>query len=107
MLDRQNHKWCRETRWFAAQPAFKYSIVARQLLEFLCRAILISVHAKNGRSMIMAQPKSTKPRIHFSMFRTYQLADLITLANGAAGMAGGFGTVGYVKSADNWGFCLA
>jgi CDP-diacylglycerol---serine O-phosphatidyltransferase len=52
--------------------------------------------------MIMAQPKSTKPRIHFSMLRTYQLADLITLANGAAGMAAVFVTMSYLTSPDNW-----
>ena len=32
----------------------------------------------------MTQPNPPKPRVHFSMLRNYQLADLITLANGAA-----------------------
>jgi CDP-diacylglycerol---serine O-phosphatidyltransferase len=53
----------------------------------------------------MAQP--AKSRVHFSMLRSYRLADLITLANGAAGTAAVFITMSYLTSADNWRIYLA
>jgi len=53
----------------------------------------------------MAQP--AKSRVHFSMLRSYQLADLITLANGSAGTAAVFVTMSYLTSADNWRIYLA
>jgi CDP-diacylglycerol---serine O-phosphatidyltransferase len=55
----------------------------------------------------MALPSSTKPRIHFSMLRDYQLADLITLANGAAGTASVFAAMSYLTTQEPWRIYLA
>jgi len=55
----------------------------------------------------MTQPSPTKPRIHFSMLRNYQLADLITLANGAAGTASVFATMSYLTTPEQWRIYLA
>src|SRR5258705_5018126 len=55
----------------------------------------------------MTQPSPTKPRIHFSMLRNYQLADLITLANGAAGTASVFATTSYLTTPEQWRIYLA
>ncbi|TMA56309.1 MAG: CDP-diacylglycerol--serine O-phosphatidyltransferase [Deltaproteobacteria bacterium] len=55
----------------------------------------------------MAQRNSTRPRRHFSMLRGYQLADLITLANGAAGTASVFTTMSYLTMPEYWRIYLA
>lgn len=55
----------------------------------------------------MAQPISNKPRVHFSMLRSYRLADLITLANGAAGTASVFATMSYLTTPEHWRVYLA
>lgn len=55
----------------------------------------------------MAEPSPTKPRGHFSMLRSYQLADLITLANGAAGTASVFATMSYLTTPEQWRIYLA
>lgn len=55
----------------------------------------------------MAQRNSTRPRRHFSMLRGYQLADLITLANGAAGTASVFATMSYLTMPEYWRIYLA
>ncbi|MET0585484.1 MAG: CDP-diacylglycerol--serine O-phosphatidyltransferase, partial [Candidatus Binatia bacterium] len=55
----------------------------------------------------MTQPSPPKPRVHFSMLRNYQLADLITLANGAAGTASVFATMSYLATPEPWRIYLA
>ncbi len=55
----------------------------------------------------MAQPNSTRRRVHFSMLRSYQLADLLTLANGAAGTASVFATMSYLTTPEYWRIYLA
>ncbi|HEY2919848.1 MAG TPA: CDP-diacylglycerol--serine O-phosphatidyltransferase [Candidatus Binatia bacterium] len=55
----------------------------------------------------MAKKRDRRVRVHFSMLRNYQPADLITLANGAAGMAAVFATMSYLISPDHWRIYLA
>ena len=55
----------------------------------------------------MTQPSPPKPRVHFSMLRNYHLADLITLANGAAGTASVFATMSYLTTPEPWRIYLA
>ena len=55
----------------------------------------------------MTQPSPPNPRVHFSMLRNYQLADLITLANGAAGTASVFATMSYLTTPEPWRIYLA
>jgi CDP-diacylglycerol---serine O-phosphatidyltransferase len=55
----------------------------------------------------MAKKPARRARVHFSMLRNYQPADLITLANGAAGMAAVFATMSYLTSPDHWRIYLA
>jgi CDP-diacylglycerol---serine O-phosphatidyltransferase len=55
----------------------------------------------------MAKEPARRLRVHFSMLRNYQPADLITLANGAAGMAAVFATMSYLISPDHWRIYLA
>ena len=55
----------------------------------------------------MAQPVSTRHRTHFTMLRGYRLADLITLANAAAGMTAVFAIMGYLTAPENWRIYLA
>jgi CDP-diacylglycerol---serine O-phosphatidyltransferase len=57
--------------------------------------------------MLVAKAKSSKRPIHFSMLRSYQPADLITLANGAAGMAAILSIMSYLQSPENWRVYLA
>jgi CDP-diacylglycerol--serine O-phosphatidyltransferase len=57
--------------------------------------------------MIMAKPSSRKNRVHFSMLRNYQPADLITLANGAAGMAAILVVMSYLITPEIWRVYLA
>jgi CDP-diacylglycerol--serine O-phosphatidyltransferase len=45
--------------------------------------------------------------VHFSMLRNYQTADLITLANGAAGMAGILVVMSYLNVPEVWRLYLA
>jgi CDP-diacylglycerol--serine O-phosphatidyltransferase len=55
----------------------------------------------------MAQPSSTRNRFHFTMLRGYRLADLITLANAAAGMAAVFAIMSYLIAPEDWRVYLA
>ena len=48
-----------------------------------------------------------KRRVHFSMLRSYQLADLITLANGAAGTSSVFAAMSYLTAPEHWRIYLA
>ena len=53
-----------------------------------------------------AAPMATRPakqkRVHFSMLRNYHPADLITLANGAAGTAAIFAIMSYLIAPEIW-----
>ncbi len=55
----------------------------------------------------MAQPASTRTRVHFTMLRSYRVADLITLANAAAGMAAVFAIMSYLTAPEDWRVYLA
>jgi CDP-diacylglycerol--serine O-phosphatidyltransferase len=55
----------------------------------------------------MAQQSSKVERRHFSMLRNYHPADLITLANGAAGTAAIFATMSYITADELWRVYLA
>src|SRR4029078_2174666 len=48
-----------------------------------------------------------KRRVHFSMLRSYQLADLVTLANGAAGTSSVFAAMSYLTAPEHWRIYLA
>jgi len=48
-----------------------------------------------------------KRRVHLSMLRSYQLADLITLANGAAGTSSEFAAMIYLTAPEHWRIYLA
>jgi CDP-diacylglycerol--serine O-phosphatidyltransferase len=48
-----------------------------------------------------------KERVHFSMLRSYQPADLITLANGAAGTSSVFAAMSYLTAPERWRIYLA
>jgi CDP-diacylglycerol--serine O-phosphatidyltransferase len=48
-----------------------------------------------------------KPRAHFSMVRDYQVADLLTLFNAAAGTAAIFAMMSFLLSQENWRVYLA
>jgi len=50
----------------------------------------------------MANRAKKKPRVHFSMFRSYQPADLITLANGAAGTTAILVIMSYLTTPEIW-----
>jgi CDP-diacylglycerol---serine O-phosphatidyltransferase len=52
--------------------------------------------------MIMAQRLPRKNRVHFSMLRNYQPADLITLANGAAGTTAILVVMSYLIQPEMW-----
>jgi len=52
----------------------------------------------------MIEPKE---RVHFSMLRSYQPADLITLANGAAGTSSVFAAMSYLTAPEHWRIYLA
>jgi CDP-diacylglycerol---serine O-phosphatidyltransferase len=50
----------------------------------------------------MTSPPAKKRRVHFSMLRNYHPADLITLANGAAGTAAIFAIMSYLITPEIW-----
>jgi len=50
----------------------------------------------------MARKKSDKKPVHFSMLRDYHAADLITLANAAAGMAAVLVMMSYLTTVEAW-----
>ena len=50
----------------------------------------------------MARQSTKKRRVHLSMLRNYHAADLITLANGAAGMAAIFAIMSYLSTPEIW-----
>jgi CDP-diacylglycerol--serine O-phosphatidyltransferase len=55
----------------------------------------------------VAQRSAKKTRVHFSMLRNYQPADLITLGNGAAGTAAIFVIMSYLITPQIWRVYLA
>jgi len=55
----------------------------------------------------MTESKSPRPRRHFSMLRGYRLADLLTLANGAAGTGSVFAAMSYLTAPEHWRVYLA
>jgi CDP-diacylglycerol---serine O-phosphatidyltransferase len=60
--------------------------------------------------MVLSQKYRTRPpkrRIHFSMLRSYQMADLITLANAAAGTASILAIMSYLTTPEYWRVYLA
>jgi CDP-diacylglycerol---serine O-phosphatidyltransferase len=61
---------------------------------------------RGQRALTMAK-RQARTRVHFSMLRSYQPADLITLANGAAGMAAILIVMGYLTSPQSWRLYLA
>jgi CDP-diacylglycerol---serine O-phosphatidyltransferase len=61
---------------------------------------------RGQRALTMAK-RQVRTRVHFSMLRSYQPADLITLANGAAGMAAILIVMGYLTSPQAWRLYLA
>jgi len=50
----------------------------------------------------MARANSKKKPVHFSMLRDYRAADLITLANAAAGMGAVLSMMSYLTSPEDW-----
>jgi CDP-diacylglycerol--serine O-phosphatidyltransferase len=54
-----------------------------------------------------ATRSTKKKRVHFSMLRNYHPADLITLANGAAGMAAILAVMSYLTRPEIWRVYLA
>jgi CDP-diacylglycerol--serine O-phosphatidyltransferase len=68
---------------------------------------MLACAAKTKEKIGMAKKRERRVRVHFSMLRNYQPADLITLANGAAGMAAVFATMSYLISPDHWRIYLA
>ena len=55
----------------------------------------------------MAARSPNKPRVHFSMLRSYHPADLITLANGAAGTSAILMIMSYLSTPEIWRVYLA
>jgi CDP-diacylglycerol--serine O-phosphatidyltransferase len=55
----------------------------------------------------MANRSAANRRIHFSMLRSYQPADLITLANGSAGTAAILVNMSYLSAPEAWRVYLA
>lgn len=68
---------------------------------------MLACAANTEEQIGMAKKRDRRVRVHFSMLRNYQPADLITLANGAAGMAAVFATTSYLISPDHWRIYLA
>jgi CDP-diacylglycerol--serine O-phosphatidyltransferase len=68
---------------------------------------MLACAANTEEQIGMAKKRDRRVRVHFSMLRNYQPADLITLANGAAGMAAVFATMSYLISPDHWRIYLA
>jgi CDP-diacylglycerol--serine O-phosphatidyltransferase len=62
--------------------------------------MLAFTQTQRMRATVAQQTKKT--RAHFSMLRSYQPADLITLANGAAGMAAILVTMSYLTVPELW-----
>jgi CDP-diacylglycerol--serine O-phosphatidyltransferase len=55
----------------------------------------------------MSNETAQKQPVHFSMLRSYQLADLFTLANGAAGTGSILSIMSYLVTPENWRVYLA
>ena len=55
----------------------------------------------------MPELKPPRARMHFSMLRGYRLADLLTLANGAAGTGSVFAAMSYLTAPEHWRIYLA
>ena len=55
----------------------------------------------------MTRQTARENRVHFSMLRSYHLADLLTLGNGAAGTAAIFAVMSYMLTPDRWRVYLA
>lgn len=50
----------------------------------------------------MSKKASARPRTHFSMLRSYHLADLLTLANASAGMGAILSIMSYLVTPESW-----
>jgi CDP-diacylglycerol--serine O-phosphatidyltransferase len=55
-----------------------------------------------SKSAFMEARTPPKQRVHFSMLRGYQAADLLTLCNAASGTAAIFAVMSYLITAENW-----
>ena len=68
--------------------------------------MLVIFYLSKRQRLTMAQ-QSKRRRVHFSMLRNYHPADLITLANGAAGTAAIFAIMSYLTAPELWRVYLA
>jgi CDP-diacylglycerol--serine O-phosphatidyltransferase len=75
-------------------------------VDTFCPAVLaFAGTTRDGIRMSKKNP-SRRP-IHFSMLRSYETADLLTLGNGAAGTAAILAMMSYLRTADDWNVYLA
>jgi CDP-diacylglycerol--serine O-phosphatidyltransferase len=70
-------------------------------------AVLAFVGKRAIAEFVMSQARSSKQPTHFSMLRSYQVADLLTLANAAAGTAAILSMMSYLTKAESWRVYLA
>jgi CDP-diacylglycerol---serine O-phosphatidyltransferase len=68
---------------------------------------MLACAAKTKGEIGMAKKRQRRARVHFSMIRSYHSADLITLANGAAGTAATLVTMSYLTMPEIWRVYLA
>jgi CDP-diacylglycerol--serine O-phosphatidyltransferase len=68
---------------------------------------MLGCAAKTKGEIGMAKKRERRARVHFSMIRSYHSADLITLANGAAGTAATLVTMSYLTMPEIWRVYLA
>jgi CDP-diacylglycerol---serine O-phosphatidyltransferase len=68
---------------------------------------MLACAAKTKGEIGMAKKRQRRARVHFSMIRSYHSADLITLANGAAGTAATLVTMSYLTMPEIWRAYLA
>jgi CDP-diacylglycerol---serine O-phosphatidyltransferase len=76
------------------------------LLDSLKAAMLAFTQMRSIRKTTATGSKK-KTRVHFSMLRNYQPADLITLANGAAGTAAILAIMSYLTTPELWRIYVA
>ena len=55
----------------------------------------------------MSKKDPSRRRVHFSMLRSYEAADILTLGNGAAGTAAILAMMSYLRTADDRNVYLA
>ena len=68
---------------------------------------MLACAAKTKGEIGMAKKRERRARVHFSMIRSYHSADLITLANGAAGTAATLVIMSYLTMPEIWRVYLA